>query len=48
MSLQCMYLKEKVDIICDFTDIYTEDITLDTAKTTAKMLRARNKKLEKD
>ena len=48
MSFQCKYLKEKVEIGCDMTDIYTDDITLDTARTITDMLRARKEKLEKE
>ena len=45
-SFDCEYLKQKVEINCDMSDILTDNVTLDTARTVTEMLRAREDKLK--
>ena len=46
LSFDCEYLKQKVEINCDMSDILTDNVTLDTARTVTEMLRAREDMLK--
>ena len=48
MSFQCEYLKQRITITCSMSDIYTEDITIHTARTITQMLRVRKNKLDEE
>ena len=45
LSFQCEFFKTKVVINCDMSDIHTNNVTLDTARTITEMLKAREVKL---
>jgi hypothetical protein len=46
MSFQCEFLKTKTDIRCDMSDVYSDNITLETARKITEMLRIREEKLK--
>ena len=41
LSFQCRELTNRIDIRCDITDIYSDDIRLETVKTVAEMMKQR-------
>ena len=45
LSFQCEFYRGKIDIKCNMTDIYSDNVTLDTAKTITKMMKLREEEL---
>ena len=45
LSFQCKFYRGKLDIKCNMTDIYSDNVTLDTAKTITKMMKLREEEL---
>ena len=41
-----IFLKTKTDIRCDMSDVYSDTITLETARKISEMLRIREEKLK--
>ena len=48
LSFQCEFFKDKLDIKCDMSDLYRDDITLETAQTIDKMMKLREEHLRKN